>query len=200
MFEGFTNSIPAACQHWVRLNGKLNLAAHFPDNGNAPDLGLFHYNALSLKASLSTDLSGDSSWGLHGEIGPKAYVASDPKGSDDSKGTTKLHLDVTDAFNLMVWSADSSSPAALWHIFPAESTCSLKAFLQSIFPPEQSLDPIHNQTTYLSKAMLAELASRHDVRPWTVYQRTGDMVFIPAGCAHQVCLLNTRFTTELTVE
>lgn len=122
-----------------------------------------------------------------GRIGPKAYVASDPKGSDDSCGTTKLHLDVTDAFNLMVWSTDSSSPAALWHIFPADSTEKLKVFLrETVRQGLEPLDPVHCQAHYLSKGMLAELASKYGVRPWTVHQRTGDMVFIPAGCAHQV--------------
>ena len=121
-----------------------------------------------------------------GFLGPKAYIASDPKGCDDTHGTTKLHLDVTDALNLMVWSATPSVAAALWHIFPAQSVGTLCQFLRETHDDLQSCDPIHVQSVYLSEAMLSDLALRYNVRPWVVHQRVGDVVFIPAGCAHQV--------------
>lgn len=177
LFDSFTLSIPLACQNWARVDGKLNLAAHFPENGNAPDLGWWcHLHELSPHIDISScDL-----------LGPKAYMATDPKGRDDTYGTTKLHLDVTDALNNMVWSADPSSPAALWHIFPADSIDTLRMFLRETIPGMQYRDPVHAQSIYLSQAMLTELASRYNVHAWTVYQRVGDVVFIPAGCAHQV--------------
>jgi len=48
-------------------------------------------------------------------------------------------------------------------------------------------DVIHDQQTYLSEDLLVELRETFGVRSWRIYQRVGEAVFIPAGCAHQVC-------------
>ena len=37
LYEDFKTSIP--CQDWMRLDGVLNVAVHFPLNGISPDLG-----------------------------------------------------------------------------------------------------------------------------------------------------------------
>ena len=48
-------------------------------------------------------------------------------------------------------------------------------------------DPIHAQRFYLDKALLGELYRDWGVVSHRIYQRPGEVVFIPAGCAHQVC-------------
>jgi lysine-specific demethylase 3 len=48
-------------------------------------------------------------------------------------------------------------------------------------------DPIHGQQFYLDEDLRAELYEVKGVRSYRVYQRPGEAVFIPAGCAHQVC-------------
>jgi len=51
---------------------------------------------------------------------------------------------------------------------------------------------------YLTPALLRLLAERRDIRPFTIHQRPGDAVFIPAGCAHQVRYGNIPDHTRLT--
>ena len=119
------------------------------------------------------------------------YIAMGFDLDEDTYGTTKLHLDVTDAVNMMVWSPDRSDVAAIWHIFPASSADSIRSLLRKTYPNLGSRDPIHSQCCYLSENLLARLAS-DGVRVWTIKQRVGDVVFIPAGCPHQVscvCIL-----------
>ena len=86
----------------------------------------------------------------------------------------------------MTWCSDSNAVGAIWHIFPAHSQAALRGFLHDKFPNFGSRDPIHSQIVYLSEAMLRELRECSGVAPWVIEQRVGDMVFIPAGCAHQV--------------
>ncbi len=45
-------------------------------------------------------------------------------------------------------------------------------------------DPVLTQDTYLTPAQLCELESNHNIKAYTFFQREGEAVFIPAGCAH----------------
>ncbi|KAF7311702.1 JmjC domain-containing protein [Mycena indigotica] len=116
---------------------------------------------------------------VHPDLGAKMYLAyANLNTADKVQGSTRLHLDMTDAFNLCVFAGETSScePGyATWDIFPADVTPELR----------QKLDPIHGQHLYLNDQMLAELANG-GIFSYRLHQRQGDMVFIPAGCAHQV--------------
>ena len=119
---------------------------------------------------------------------------------EDINGTTKLHLDVTCAINLMMWSEDTTSrrPGAEWQIFPADSVDVLRSFLRTEFSLSLDEDPIHQQRYYLSHSMLTRLRQRYGVSPWTIYQYYGDVVFIPAGCPHQVSFLLLHGSRKIT--
>jgi [histone H3]-dimethyl-L-lysine9 demethylase len=94
--------------------------------------------------------------------------------------------------NIMTYAAPSEMAttrggAAVWDIFPADATETLRSFLrESVSHPID--DPVLRQTFYISTPQLAELREMHNVIPWRIYQNPGDAVFIPAGCAHQVSL------------
>ena len=103
------------------------------------------------------------------------------------KGTTHLHVDVADAVNLTTWTIDASRPSALWHIFPRESVRGLRDFLMESNPDHADEDPIQCQSFYITDAQLERLAEAHGIVPWTIEQRLGDLIVIPAGCPHQVC-------------
>ncbi|RKP37477.1 hypothetical protein BJ085DRAFT_10394, partial [Dimargaris cristalligena] len=131
------------------------------------------------------------------ELGPKMYIAYASSDQPGSKGTTNLHLDMADAINLMVYSPPVDDPtgpdappaAAVWDIFPFEDLPKIRNFLRN---RAQRLnisfdDPIHDQSIYLHTGLLAQLFEEEGVRPWRVLQNPGDAVFVPAGCAHQVC-------------
>ncbi|KAI1783901.1 hypothetical protein LXA43DRAFT_976943 [Ganoderma leucocontextum] len=107
-------------------------------------------------------------------LGPKMYVATRDL---YSQGSTPLHLDATSAVNLLV------HVGAMWDIFPAAHAQTIREYLRR--REHTSADPIHAQDTYLTEAMLAELALQ-GVRPFRIYQALGEAVFIPAGCPHQV--------------
>lgn len=162
LFEDFHSIVPAP--NYTRRDGFFNIAAHFPTNIVAPDMGPKMYNAFA---------------------------------SDEEKfGSTRLHMDMADAVNIMLYSSPRDGEEAgfaVWDIYPSENANEIRAFLQEEFPPEKCsisyIDPIHSQYFYLTPQLRKRLYERHGVRAWRIYQRPGDAVFIPAGCAHQVCNL-----------
>ncbi|KAI8587631.1 hypothetical protein BDZ88DRAFT_508741 [Geranomyces variabilis] len=173
----FRQKLPDICARLLEVlpapaytlpDGALNLAAAIPSEDVPPDLG------------------------------PKLYAAYgyDPR---HTGATTNLHLDVADAANVMVWSQphvpqkDPSIPphrfdGAIWEIFPPASLTKLRTYLRETYAPRPARidDPIHDQTAYLHPHHLAELRALHDVTPIRLHQRPGDVVFVPAGFAHQV--------------
>lgn len=95
----------------------------------------------------------------------------------------------------MVYASESATAtahggAAVWDIFPADATDKLNQFLREtvVIKAKYSDNPILRQQFYLTTPQLANLARRYNVSPWRIYQNPGDAVFIPTGCAHQVCL------------
>jgi hypothetical protein len=119
------------------------------------------------------------------------YNAYGNLNQDNPHGSTRLHLDVTAVVNIMLYAADhpDGSPGlAVWHIFPEDATSVLREFL--LEEPTVGFnglgDPIHNHVIYLNPPLLALLARKCGIQPYTIYQAPGDAVFIPAGCAHQV--------------
>jgi len=127
--------------------------------------------------------------------------------ADGFSGSTRLHCDLCDAINIMVFSS-SATGTALWHIFKADDAPKLRAYINNVFSCTLD-DPIHCQRYYLGPSHLNELKSSYDIVPFTIHQGVGEAVFIPAGCPHQVCywpaplqfhfLLMYRSATKLTV-
>lgn len=85
---------------------------------------------------------------------------------DKHSGSTRLHLDASDAVNILVH-ASRSSGYALWHIFAPEDTDRIRDYLKekALARPRRMGDPIHNQDTYLTPSMLCELGEKHSVHP-----------------------------------
>ncbi|KAL0569857.1 hypothetical protein V5O48_012109 [Marasmius crinis-equi] len=160
---------------YVRRDGAMNISSHFPQNTIAPDLGPKMYNAMS--------------------------TSEDP----GSKGSTRLHMDMADALNIMTYASPFTSPSssssgdkapamepgcAAWDLFRAEDANKLRNFLRRKFQGQLPLDPIHSQQVYLDREMRKQLYDEEGVKSYRIYQRPGEAVFIPAGVAHQVCNLS----------
>ncbi|KAG5222770.1 Clavaminate synthase protein [Salix suchowensis] len=101
-------------------------------------------------------------------------------------GSTRLHIDISDAVNIMV-----DDGKALWHIFSSEHLETLKEFIISELRDDNQqsfsrIDSISSYHVYLTDEHLKTLKARYNVRPFTFEQHHRDVVFIPAGCAHQV--------------
>ena len=109
--------------------------------------------------------------------------------SQGSKGSTRLHLDMADAVNVMLYAAntpDGKPGSAAWDLFRAEDSPKLRKFLKRKFKGQYQHDPIHSQQFYLDSQLRQELYEEYGVMSYRVYQKPGEAVFIPAGCAHQV--------------
>ena len=157
-----------------------------------------------------------------------------------SKGSTRLHMGMADALNVMLYSSsceDGSKGYAVWDLFRAEDSDKIRSFLRKRFwsrygplpapatpapvngQPEAEggkaltgkgalltkrniharHDPIHGQQFYLDVELRKALCEEYGVKSYRVYQRPGDGVFIPAGCAYQVrCFRSQNFSSSRT--
>lgn len=117
------------------------------------------------------------------------YNAMASYDSPGSKGSTRLHMDMADAVNVMLYAAqtpDGKPGTAAWDLFRAEDSVKIRQFLRKKFKGQFQNDPIHCQLFYLDSVLRKELLDEHGVMSYRVYQKPGDAIFIPAGCAHQV--------------
>lgn len=156
-----------------------------------------------------------------------------------SKGSTRLHMDMADALNIMTFASpcpDGSPGCAAWDLFRAEDSDKIRKFLREQFSPTNGTaakngngntngngtgnaaanangggansqktkaartnewsgitDPIHGQQFYLDERLRDLLFKEYGVISYRFYQRPGDAVFIPAGCAHQVCVFRVSW-------
>ncbi|KAJ7505040.1 hypothetical protein B0H11DRAFT_1905114 [Mycena galericulata] len=159
LYEDFSQAVPMP--NYVRRDGVLNIASHFPINAVCPDLGPKMYNAHA-------NLSGDH-------------------------GSTRLHMDMADALNILLYATDRGPDevgCAAWDIFCAEDSNAIRDFIKKKFDIHSGQDPIHSQQVYLNDHLRQELWDNYGVKSFRVYQTVGEAIFIPAGCAHQVCNLS----------
>ncbi|KAF4602128.1 hypothetical protein EYR40_005332 [Pleurotus pulmonarius] len=157
LYEDFASAVPVP--NYVRRDGVMNIASHFPYNTISPDLG------------------------------PKMYNAYTSTSNPGSKGTTRLHMDMSDAVNIMTYAAPTitGEPGyAAWDLFRSQDSDKLRQFLRKRFKGAFQNDPIHAQQFYLDEQLRRELWETAGVKSFRIYQRPGQAVFIPAGCAHQV--------------
>lgn len=184
LFRDFESALPFPS--YTARKGTLNLASHFPERYNAPDLGPKMYNAYPAPDFLPQ---------FEDKIAQSHGI----------KGTTNLHLDLTDAMNIMLFSAGGTlAPAssttakaipacgAIWDIFPPSASAGIRAYLNSseylASHPGTAIqdDPIHRQCYYLTETDLTTLSNEYGIWSHRIFQQPGEAVFVPAGCCHQV--------------
>ncbi|WVN88947.1 uncharacterized protein L203_104162 [Cryptococcus depauperatus CBS 7841] len=162
LYVDFCRALPVP--DYTRRDGVLNLYSHFPPGPTRPD------------------------------IGPKMYAAFAASELPGGFGSTRLHMDVADAVNIMFHAEplpDGSLGCAVWDLYRVEDADKIRDFLINKFGKTHSfIDPIHSQTFYLDSQLRRELWDKMGVAGWRIYQYPGQAIFIPAGCAHQVCNLS----------
>ena len=115
------------------------------------------------------------------------YVALASSPGHDRYRTTKLHIDMTDAINILTWTlGPPSDDDAIWDIVPYPALPALRDFIQKRGLYAGVGDPIHAQMIFLTDEVIQQFTDQHNFPIWRIRQRLGDAVFIPAGCAHQV--------------
>lgn len=122
------------------------------------------------------------------DLGPKLNSAFASSEAENSYGTTRLHLDMSDAVNVMLYASPDrhgKPGTAVWDLYRSEDLATIREFLCKRFG-DSAEDPIHSEKHYLDATSRKELYAKHRIMSWRVYQRPGDAVFIPAGCAYQV--------------
>jgi|ERR1700691_1344175 hypothetical protein len=112
-------------------------------------------------------------------IGPKMYSALRDK---NNVGSTRLHLDVTDAFNVLPFAHEHG--CAIWWTFARKDADALAAWLRKRYNCQGH--PIHQQQIFLTENDLRDLWDEAGIRPYIIRQRPNETVLIPSGCAHQV--------------
>lgn len=109
------------------------------------------------------------------------YLAHSSLRNGTHIGSTRLHKDVTAAYNL------SLEGSALWAIWPSWSSDMLCEFIfERGLAKRSEGNPIHQQRTYLSREDIEAFTLQYQVRPFVFRQEPGQMVFIPSNCPHQV--------------
>ncbi|KAI5072653.1 hypothetical protein GOP47_0012759 [Adiantum capillus-veneris] len=90
---------------------------------------------------------------------------------------------------------ESKSGGALWDIFRRQDVPKLREYLNRHWKEFKHIkeeylshvvDPIHDQTIFLNEEHKKKLKEEFGVEPWSFQQFTGEAVFIPTGCPHQV--------------
>ncbi|PWN23432.1 hypothetical protein BCV69DRAFT_245147, partial [Microstroma glucosiphilum] len=167
LYKHFNRALPVPA--FTRRDGRMNISALFPTNANAPDLG------------------------------PKMYNAWPSTEDQVGMGSTRLHMDIADAVNIMYYAAKPLNAeelplahrdgVAAWDIFPAGDSNKIRDYLRETRKVEEHEDPIHSQKYFLDAGDRQKLWDTKGVRSWRIYQKAHDAIFIPAGCAHQVCNL-----------
>lgn len=206
----------------------------WPEDNDIRDVSKQHYDDFFLKLPMSDYTRANSIFNLvkylpetfvKPELGPKLFSAYGsvlyPK-----IGTTKLHIDSSDAVNILVHASlpkdtdtvvnvnfkkeiydatvkagcDLSTcervkkgelPGAIWHIYKASDAISIRRLYNKIqnekgVAIDPKTDPIHDQRWYLDSALRRRLFLEYNVVGYTIAQFEEDVIFIPAGSAHQV--------------
>ncbi|KAJ2557203.1 hypothetical protein EV175_001490 [Coemansia sp. RSA 1933] len=164
--DDFATVLP---EHFERMMAALP----FPD-----------YTSRSGRLNMAARLPADH---VPADLGPKMYCAYASSEDANGVGTTNLHCDAADAVNIMAYAAplaEGAPAAAVWDIYPPEAASAIREFIGK--SPKGS-DPIHDQMRYLTRADRQRLFREKGIRCYRIYQNPGDAVFVPAGCAHQVC-------------
>ncbi|KAG6818878.1 hypothetical protein H0H93_000704 [Arthromyces matolae] len=197
LWEDFGNAVPVPS--YVRRDGVSNLASHFPEDTVAPDIGEIMSREVELKADTgSTRLHMDMADALN----VMTYASRAQDGSPGCAAWDLFRAEDSDLIRefLAEWaislaSGSGSGSASAENGNGSNGSGNGSRAGGAAGQQQQGKmdwttnDPIHGQQFYLDEDMRELLYRTKGVMSYRFYQRPGEAVFIPAGCAHQVANL-----------
>ncbi|KAJ7839417.1 hypothetical protein B0H13DRAFT_2417898 [Mycena leptocephala] len=118
-----------------------------------------------------------------------------------SKGSTRLHMDMADALNLMAYASRDplgNEGCAAWDLFRAEDSNKLREFLCAKYTIDEP-DPIHSQQVYLDDGARRQLWEEYGVKSYRVYQRAGEAV-LSRRAARTRCVRNLSDCIKVVID
>nr|GEW05472.1 lysine-specific demethylase JMJ25-like isoform X2 [Tanacetum cinerariifolium] len=91
---------------------------------------------------------------------------------------------------------DPMEGGAMWDIFKRQDVDTLEEYLRN-HAVNLVVHPIHDRAFYLTRKHKKKLKEEFGIEPWTIHQKLGDAVFIPAGCPYQVRNLESSTKVEV---
>ncbi|XP_010235136.2 lysine-specific demethylase JMJ25 [Brachypodium distachyon] len=218
----YTDSLPFQ-PYTNKKSGSLNISTFLPDDILKVDLGPKSYIAYGVTQELGR---GDSVTKLHSDLSDAVNVLmhttkvapSTEQETDIMKlkekhkaqdkrelGGVEIEMDGDAKGKLSPDYEDQQG--ALWHIFKREDVPKLEKYLREHSKEFRHVhcsrvnkvyNPVHDETFYLTKNHMKKLKDEYGVQPWTIVQKLGEAVFIPAGCPHQV--RNLQSCTKIALD
>ncbi|KAJ2731140.1 hypothetical protein IW152_004764 [Coemansia sp. BCRC 34962] len=197
-FRCFMRALPFP--EYTQREGRFNLVNRLPDAFVPPDLGPKMYCAYG-----SSDGEGGSgTTNMHCDmsdaVNVMAYAPPEFLSEHDieAPGIWTRDASLSAAALTLASPPAVTAAAAVWDIYPPKAIGDLRRFIGGAVGIEYSSDctgpvaakhgdPIHNQETYLTQPMRRRFFEEYKHKSYHVFQNPGDAVFVPAGCAHQVC-------------
>ncbi|PKI60530.1 hypothetical protein CRG98_019006 [Punica granatum] len=196
-------------------NGPLNISVNLPEDSLKPDMGPKTYIAYGVAPELGradsvTKLHCDMSDAVNvlthtAEVKltsvqlEKIEKLKEKHRKQDQREGVEISHDTNGkadgSSQNEVDELDFTEGGAVWDIYRREDVPKLRDYLRKHFREfrhtyccqlPEVIDPIHDQTFFLSKEHKKKLKEEFGIEPWTFIQKLGDAVFIPAGCPHQV--------------
>ncbi|KAJ2860363.1 nuclear pore complex subunit [Coemansia aciculifera] len=196
-FKHFMKALPFP--EYTQRAGQFNLVNRLPAEFVPPDLGPKMYCAYGS----SDGEGGVGTTNLHCDMADAVNIMAYAPAEFLRERNIEVpgiwtHSDGNSSAPPAAANTDAPAAAAVWDIYPPEAMSDLRKFIGKSVGMSYSAecsgpvaaklgDPIHNQETFLTQPMRKRFFEKYEHSCYRIYQIPGDAVFVPAGCAHQVC-------------
>ncbi len=95
-------------------------------------------------------------------------------------------MDPCETVSYLLYSAGGQNAGVEWTVIHRDDVPKVNEYLRQAMHLNKSADPVCTQT-YILSAVEIQLLKKQGVHVYSIHQPVGSAIFIPAGCAYQVC-------------